>query len=742
MKFSWAFVLLLAIGFANSSFCKDNSDNLSSEIEQRVESLVKKAELVRSQNPDSALQLYLSALELAREEYEPLLLAELLYNVSDVQFERRMFKESWALADEAFELYSKAGDKEGIANCIITRGSIRFYEGKYNLSLEYFFEALKIFEDLNDQRGTARVFNSIGTVYNVLEKDSLGIEYLKDALRIFETLEDNRGIATVCTSLGNVYFSAGDFQNTLFYNRKALHIKELSNDLEGIAISLNNIGNVYFKQEDYDSTLLFYNRAFDIYTRLNDKLGISMMYYNLGFVYEMKEDFERAVSFYHMGIDTAEAYMFPYKALYCYEGLAEVYNTKGNLDSALSYFRQFQAHKDSLFNEESHKQIAELETKYESAKKDLEIETQQERIAKQRFLIIAFVVGFIVVLIFTVLLFKLLRDKRKANQMLILRNEEILQHQEEILTQKEEIESQRDEIERQKEEIEAQRDLATEQRDCIMQINRELTDSIQYAKRIQTALLPLKDVFAEIFTDYFILYRPRDIISGDFYWVKQKNNAVYFAVADCTGHGVPGALMSMLGLSYLDEIIIQHKFPLNSQVLNTLRNRIITTLHQESVLKGEDDSVKDGMDIALCSIDLNTGILYYAGANNPVYIISRENKIGDSDLLSCADGISLYEIRPDKMPVGIYHARNDESFSEKNEKLSKGDSVYLFTDGYADQFGGKSGRKMKSKAFRDLLLKNSELSMDQQKLALSSYLEDWMEKREQIDDITVLGLRI
>jgi serine phosphatase RsbU (regulator of sigma subunit) len=271
------------------------------------------------------------------------------------------------------------------------------------------------------------------------------------------------------------------------------------------------------------------------------------------------------------------------------------------------------------------------------------------------------------------------------------------------------------------------------QKNYIEKIHLEITDSINYAKRIQNAVLPDHSLLSQYFGDYFIMFKPRNVVSGDFYWFSRIDNKIIFCVADCTGHGVPGAFMSMLGISFLREIITKEHLDEPSEILNKLRNEIIVALNQ----KGVQSDQKDGMDISLFSLDIlpqenNSDESYeflWAGANNPCWIVKKSN---------------FEELLPDKMPVGIHD--HMDKFKTNKVQLKKGDKIYLFTDGYRDQFGGPSSKKFMSKQLRELIIENSSKRMEKQKEILEQKIEEWRTgfgiKHEQTDDITIAGLEI
>jgi serine phosphatase RsbU (regulator of sigma subunit) len=295
------------------------------------------------------------------------------------------------------------------------------------------------------------------------------------------------------------------------------------------------------------------------------------------------------------------------------------------------------------------------------------------------------------------------------------------------------------EIVQQKEEIEAQRDELESQRDMLVDQKQEITDSINYARRIQTAVLPSKEMLDELLPEHFVLYKPRDIVSGDFYWIRQIKNFTIVVVADCTGHGVPGAFMSMLGISLLNDHVSKSRFDRAGEVLDRLRKKVKETLQQE----GRAQEQKDGMDMALAMVNNENLELQFAGAFNPIYIVRKKDPAEKDltiDLLSMeSDDFILLEIKGDRQPIAIHTSEHD--FTTQTFPLRKDDRVYLFSDGYCDQMGGPQGRKFMTHQFKELLLRIQDQPLDKQRILLDQTLENWMGSMQQIDDILVLGIR-
>jgi len=366
-------------------------------------------------------------------------------------------------------------------------------------------------------------------------------------------------------------------------------------------------------------------------------------------------------------------------------------------------------------------EIVEQESKIAEQKKVLN--EQLEKIHLQQFILYMFFALALVLAGLGFFIYRAYKIKKQSNKMLTEKNNEIMQQNEEIRQQKEEIEAQRDEIERQRDEIEGQRNVAYEQRDEIIHQKKEITDSIHYARRIQQAVLPSPKFLSHLIKEnYFILNKPRDIVSGDYYWLAEKDKKVIIAAADCTGHGVPGAFMSIIGFELLRKITDDQGIENADQILDELNKGIAITF-------GKDNSnirLKDGMDLALCVIDKEKKELEFAGAFRPMYFI-RDNKIE--------------EIRGDRFSVGLLAESEGIEITKTTIKLEKNDVFYLFSDGYADQFGGPEGKKFKYRRFRHLLLTIHKLPMDQQKIILEKSFDEWIGNFEQVDDILIVGLR-
>lgn len=370
----------------------------------------------------------------------------------------------------------------------------------------------------------------------------------------------------------------------------------------------------------------------------------------------------------------------------------------------------------------------------EIKKQEEKINTQLAKIETQQLLIYVFIAFFLLILGMIFFIYRGYQIKKQANKLLAEKNDAITKQNIYISRQKEEIEKQRDEIKQQHE-------IAVKQRDQIGEQKQEITDSICYASRIQRAILPPETIIRDVMPEHFIFYKPRDIVSGDYYWIKDTDDKLIIVAADCTGHGVPGAFMSVLGMSLLNEIVIKKDEYKASQILDNLRRDVIKSLHQ----KGDNsDEAKDGMDLALCVIDKKTKVVNFAGAYNPLYIFRHKDNFDEFQKtkkfkIQEYDDYMLIEAKASRMPIGIYFKMR--SFEDVDIQLKTDDTIYIFSDGYIDQFGGKEDNKLMAKNFKRLLSGMQHKTMEEQKHELDLFFEEWKGERPQLDDIIIIGIR-
>ena len=517
------------------------------------------------------------------------------------------------------------------------------------------------------------------------------------------------------------YYSEATPGEALTFSLAALDLsgKLKLNDNE-IATMNNTVGTVYFYQEDYEKSAFYYEKELAYYIKVNDHKKVMESSFNLALTYSRDKRFRKAIKYYLQSLDESESFNDRDMQSRIYLELSECYFQLKKYENAYETFRKYTetlnlSQKISLLNANYKKvQTEKIATEkkvqgltVDTAKKSKEINTLakqndeksyrislqdqtiqlQDRIMLEQKKRLMMIISFaVLVTLFLILLFRLYAQKKKANRIL--------------RTQKKEIE---------------------QQHKVIATKNQEITDSIHYARRIQTAILPQKDHLFKMTLDHFIYFEPRDIISGDFYWMDEKNDLLIIIAADCTGHGVPGAFMSMLGVTLLNEIILNKGITNPAHILNQLRDDMVRLLHQDI----ETQSTRDGMDISIVVIDRKKMKMFSAAAYNVLYVLRNDE---------------LIIIPADKMPIGMYYKM--EPFNLNAFDLQPKDIIYLASDGFKDQFGGPEGKKFMSKNIKKLLLEIGQLSISEQKEMIENHFKKWRSNYEQNDDILVMGVKI
>lgn len=581
-------------------------------------------------------------------------------------------------------------------------GIIYKYKGDYDKSLEYYFKSLKIKEETEDKNGMAASYNNIGTIYTSKNYYDKAVEFYLKSLALFEELKDKNGMAATYNNIGNNHYLKKDYDKALEYYTKSLKIREEIGDQKGMAKSYNNFGLIYSVRKEYNKSLEFYFKALEIRWAIKDKNGMASSHRNIGDVYILQNKLSDAKKHLLDALKIATEINAKPLMIDAYKSLSRCDSTQGDFKGAFQYYRLYSDTKDEIFNEESDKSLTEMQTKYESQTKEKEIallnkeKEKQAGIAaaesKRQKQILLFVSGFLLLVItFSFFMYRGYRQKKKANET--------------ISAQKIEVEKQRDLIEIK---------------------NKDITDSINYAKRIQTAILPSIENIQKHLPDSFIIYQPKDIVSGDFYWFTEKENYFIVAIADCTGHGVPGAFMSMIGNDILTQIVIEKGITTPNLILSQLHDGVKKSLKQDT----NESETKDGMDIAIISFDKkNYSSIQYSGALRPLWLLKKNTT-------------EIIEYKADKHSIGGAYSESTSEFTNHTIKLEKGDSLYLSTDGYADQFGGEFGKKMMTKNMKELIVSIQSKNMSEQKNILEAHFKSWKQNKDQVDDVLVFGVSI
>ncbi|MBK7134378.1 MAG: tetratricopeptide repeat protein [Bacteroidales bacterium] len=582
----------------------------------------------------------------------------------------------WQQALNSFEAIN---DKIGVSNILSNLGALYANQGDDVKALDYHLRSLKAAEESKNTLRIATSMINIGVIYlNNPKTHDLSLKYNLSALPLSEKIENNDAIGTASVNIGEVYFYRESYDTALFYYEKSLSAFRKSNS-GNVPYTLTNIGKVYMKSGDFKKAIEVQKEGYEIAKQSDAKLEMAQTLLGLAETYSIAKDIKSAIKTYKEASETAEEIGAKKELKQAYEGLSVSYSKMSDYSNAFKYQTLLTNIKDTLYITANNNKIQFLELNYELDKKETLISLQDVKIKKQKFTQRTFIIGFILAILVAIQTYRNYRRKVRTNELLA----------------------------KQKAEIEV--------------INKNLTDSINYAERIQSAMFPSKDILSENLFEYFILFKPLDIVSGDFYWFKQNNNSIFVAAADCTGHGVPGAFMSILGLTFLNELVHSAITINANEVLIKLKDHVIRTLHQTQTYT----SARDGMEMALFILDLETNIIQFSGARRPLYLL-RDKQIT--------------EFAGDKMPLGI-HDEADNSFTNKEIEIKKDDIVYLFSDGFVDQLGGPDRKTFKTKKFKDLLINNCHLSMNEQKEVLENAFEEWKSNIEQIDDILVIGIK-
>jgi serine phosphatase RsbU (regulator of sigma subunit) len=606
------------------------------------------------------------------------------------------------------------------ARALNVMGLIYKNQGNYPEALKNQFAALKIREAIGDKKGIASSRNGIGLIYFNQGNYAEALKNHLSALKIREVIGDKEGVGYSNSNIGIVYQAQGNASNNaaqrdLLFDEAlknyftSLKIDEEFNDKRNIAGDYNNIGDVYKNESNYNQALEYFSKSLKIQMELEDKQGIAICKINIGEVYTQQNKFEKGYQYLAEGLTLFKKIGFKDAIKETYSLLAKLFEKKHDFKQAFFYHKLFRDVKDTLLNQVSSKQMVEMNTKYDTEKKDkeliekdAEINVQQAESAKQQVLRNTFITGFILMFVLAFIVLRGYRQKKKANNLLELKN----------VT-----------ISKQHSEIEKK--------------NTVITDSIEYAKSIQQSILPDDEEIKKQFSDFFILYKPKDIVSGDFYWQHDTDDRILFAVADCTGHGVPGAFMSFMGYNLLEKIVTSASKSSPAEILEELNYHVLNVLKQKDM----EGSAKFGMDISLISIDKKTKHLEYSGAYNSLYIL-RNQSLQESVATIKKDEQIMIELVADRRSVGSFIKEGQQNFANHSVQLMSGDICYMSTDGYRDQLGGPDNKKFFTKTFRELLKRNCNFDLAKQKEILEETILSWKGTKAQTDDILVVGIKI
>lgn len=603
------------------------------------------------------------------------------------------------LFDKAKQLALQSNDTLTIIDVNVSIGLFYKEKSNHTLALDAFITALKLSEYSGNTEEIFPICINLGTVYEYILDLDKALELYKKAEKTVNITDNPNGVAIVYYKIGKALLKQSKFKEAQNYLEKVYNIHVQRNDRRGLIVSAGALSGICYIQKEYDCFLKWMKISMDNAEFTNDQQGLASTYSSYGKYYlEVKKDYPKALEYYkkNLALDLNKIQLS--HMVLVYSQLYVLYEKIGDYKNAFESYRLYSTLNDSLYNSDNIKKQTELKLGYEFDKiqRQKEIENRAKEneqkllIEKERQRRNFFIVVVILAILLLLLSYRSHRIKRKANILL----------------------------EKQKLEIEEQKKIVDEK-------NKQINDSINYARHIQSSILPLEDELKNSFKSYVLYYKPKDIVSGDFYWHIALPEKVFFAIADCTGHGVPGSIMSMIGNILLNEIVMEKKIYEPANILNTLNKLVKLTLRQQG--ENLSNHVKDGMDISLCMFDKNSNKLVYSGANIPLYVVHPSGEIR--------------VFKPDKNAIGGY-TDDLNCFTQTEVIMEKNEWAYLFSDGIIDQFGGEKNKKYTIKRMKDLFLEMLLLTPGEKLKAIENAHITWQNNYEQTDDILLLGFEL
>lgn len=625
-------------------------------------------------------------------------------------------------------------------------------KGDFIQAIELQEQSLTNYEKIKDTSRIILAYSNLGELFRQIGNIEKSIVFSYKGLELSQTIKDTNNIINSQTNIALLYSNLKEYDKSIDMLEKSLILIKKKNNLFQKANAYNNLGAIYGHKKEHKIALTYYKKTKKAYEELNNKDHLIIIYNNIGNGYEHLGYLDSAFNFYSKGLDLAQSSGNQKHNGDLFQSLANYYNKKGDnlkaeyysakaLDfgiknnkskttltsssflyklykinqkpyEALKTLELYMDIKDSIFKLENKKKLYLKDFEYEYAKKkkmdSLEkikdeqiyaskIKLKDEQLKRESDQRKALYAGLGLIFVFSLFIVNRVRVISKQKKKILQVNLEV-ERQHNIISEKQ----------------------------------GEIIDSINYAKKLQEAILPPLDLIHSKLKESFVYYQPKDIVSGDFYWMECKNGRIFLAAADCTGHGVPGAMVSVVCANALNKTVNELGKTDPGEILNSTRNLVIATFAKAG------KEVKDGMDISLLSFAENKIAehpIYWAGANNPLWIIRSCDERSRSKVQQ-----EVEEIKPDKQPIGLYGTSTP--FTTHKVQASHGDLLYIFSDGYIDQFGGEKGKKFKSKSLKSLLISLSDKTMEAQRESLHFHFEQWKGQHEQLDDVCLIGVRV
>ena len=625
------------------------------------------------------------------------------------------YKSALVFLDTALAIRRRRHDVAGEASALNNIGLVYYGQGNYSKALDYFVPAQKLSEQVNNLRLRGSALLNIGNVYDKAEVPAKAEKYYKDAEAILRMANDEAGLAGCLLSLGNVYKNRKKYDLALKSDTQALEMFRKLDDHVWIAASLNNIGDVYKHQGQLDKSLNYFLESLHIKQQIGDRPGMCVTLRGLAEVWGRKGNLVIAIVYAEESRDLAFRIGANELLRDAYRSLAELHERAGNLSQAFRDVKRYIEITENTIGSRSMEKLAEMESKSEIAEREskikllekdkalqaLHLKQNQTLIEKNNQFRNWSMVAITLITIIVIIMLNSIRLQRQANRMMEQKSAEILM--------------QRDDLEQKNRVINNQIVL-------VQQKNKEITDSINYARRIQATLLPPPERFREHFKEHFIFYQPRDIVSGDFYWFTQIGQQLILAVGDCVGHGVPGAFMTVMGCALLNEIVIENNLTDPGLITEELDKKVFSSLRSQVT----DPDARGEMDIAVLNFDRQNNTFSFSGARSSIYKVHNRE---------------VQQIKGDKYSIGSQMIGTDK-FNVQTIPYQSGDMLYLSTDGFADQFGGTYLKKFMTKNFRSVLENISHEKGNDQRLLLENEFFAWKGNAPQTDDVLVIGVRL
>lgn len=645
------------------------------------------------------------------------------------------------LAKSANILSDKIRYKKGYTVSLNLEGRILYRTASFDSAILLSKKALILAQDLNDSALLSSAYLNIGNSYFTKGNDIQSMNYYFKGLAIEEKLRvPSTNLYGFLNNLGGIFINQKNYDKGLELLLRSKAIAEQTKNFKRLSTVYHNLGSLYIKFKNYNEAKISFEKSYELAKKMNDIYTMNIHPSDMAEVYSLLKEYDKAYSYALknlqlakengfkdqiavtlMTLSNVQAHLGRYQEAEktiqealsvskeiktdqvtkdIYLQMAELYDNLGDYRKAYEYYKLFSTTKDSILNQQNSKLIAEMNVKYTTEKKEKEIELlkkneviqdlellkKKNELDRQRTVSIGIFLGFILLMIVAILTSSRYRLKKRAND-----------------------------------QLQNAYNLIEEKNALIENSNRMITDSITYAKRIQDAILPdLKDLTHLLSDNFFILYQPAQIVSGDFYWCSFQDNKIIFIVADCTGHGVPGAFMSMIGNTLLNEIVNEQKITDTKKIAELLDEKIIHVLHQH-----EESQQYDGMDISICCINPSANEMNFTGGNHAMYVHSE----------------TLKKIKGDSFSIGGAQHQHAKIFTSKKISYQKGDTFYFLTDGYFDQPGSQTNKRYTSSRFESLLLSIQGLAMEDQHKAIEQALKKWKGDTNQRDDILVVGIK-